>query len=429
MAMLVPRPVLPILTGLLAALAFVPASASAGGPIYRAAQAASDPQVGDAWYLDGDGPIGIESAWDQTTGGDTIVAVVDTGVDMTHPELRQNLWTNPGEVAGNGVDDDHDGYVDDVHGADLVNKDGDPTDDNGHGTHVAGIIGARGGNGIGAAGIAWRVRIMPVKVLDAGASGDAGTVATGIRYAIAHGARIVNLSLSGPGRSDALESAIAAARDAGVLVVCAAGNDGRDLGSTPAYPASYPEENLISVAATSSNGRLASISNYGAGVELAAPGDTIFSTARGGGYELRTGTSMASPMVAGTAALVASVRPDADWRVLRGAILAGARPSNLPVANGTLDVAGALHQVISGDVWRAPATAPSSSAPSSPGTGSGGHTSAKKTKKAIKKKAKKKAHKASHKRAAHKRKTHRKHGRSTRAVRVHGHAAWHLPRA
>lgn len=402
----VPRLVLPTLASVAATLALGAAPALAGGPIYRAAQTATDPQAQDAWHLRGDGPMGIESAWDQTTGSDAIVAVIDTGLDMNHPELRANLWTNPGEVAGNGVDDDRDGFVDDVHGADVVNHDGEPWDDNGHGTHVAGIIGARGGNDTGAAGVAWHVRLMPIKVLDGNAAGDAGGVAAGVRYAVAHGARIINLSLSGPGRSDALESAITAARDAGVLVVAAAGNDGRDLGSSPSYPASYTQDNVLGVAATGIDGRLSSVSNFGAGVDLAAPGEGIFATARGGGYELRTGTSMATPMVAGTAALLQSIHPEADWRGLAAAILGGARRNSLPVSAGSLDVAGSLRQVIPADLWHAPPSTSPSTTPDDSGGATRGST--KKSKKKAKKKKKSTKRGAASRRAKRARKTSRR---------------------
>ena len=162
------------------------------------AAARPDPQLANQWALQGDGPMGAASAWTQVTGGDVTVAVVDTGVDLRHRDLAPNLWTNPGEVPGNGIDDDGDGIVDDVHGADFVNGDGDPSDDNGHGTHVAGIVAARGNNGVGVAGLAWRARIMAVKVLGADASGDMAAVAAGVRYAVAHGARVINLSLTGP---------------------------------------------------------------------------------------------------------------------------------------------------------------------------------------------------------------------------------------
>jgi subtilisin family serine protease len=306
------------------------------------AEGAVDPFLDQAWQLDGDGPMGIASAWQRTTGGDVVVAVLDSGADLEHPDLAPNLWTNTGEIPGNGIDDDHDGVVDDVHGADLVNRDGDPSDDNGHGTHVAGIIGARGGNEVGSAGIAWQVRLMPVKVLDDQATGTAETVAKGMQYAVSHGARIINVSLAGPRPSSALRDAIDAARRAGVLVVAAAGNTGRDLATVPSYPASLRAANVLGVAATTRDGSLLGVSGWGTGVQLAAPGEDILSTALGGGYELRSGTSEAAPMAAGAAALIASVDPAIDFRGLEAALLGGARPTSLPGAERQLDVGGAL---------------------------------------------------------------------------------------
>src|SRR5215218_2837407 len=201
--------------------AIAAACAALCAPVASAA-ARPDPQLANQWALQGDGPMGAASAWTRITGGDVTVAVVDTGVDLSHRDLAPNVWTNPGEVPGNGIDDDADGLVDDVHGADFVNHDGDPSDDNGHGTHVAGIVAARGNNGVGVAGLAWRARIMAVKVLGADASGDMATVADGVRYAVGHGARVINLSLTGPSPGPGLESAVAEAAAANVLVVAAA---------------------------------------------------------------------------------------------------------------------------------------------------------------------------------------------------------------
>jgi subtilisin family serine protease len=337
------------------------AGAGAGAGVRRlarAAVAAGDPQSADQWPLRGDRPMGVRTAWRQTRGGDVTVAVVDSGLDLGHPDLAPNLWTNPGEIPGNGVDDDGNGFVDDVHGWDFVAGDGDPQDTNGHGTHVAGIIGARGGNGIGVAGVAWRARLMAVRVLGDDATGLATTVADGIRYAVANGARVVNLSLAGPQYSPDLEAAVADAEAHGVLVVAAAGNEGRDLTSAPSYPASLPEENVLGVAATAPSGGLASISDRGPGADLAAPGEDVLSTALGGGDEWRTGTSMAAPHVTGALVLLAAARPDLDWRGLRDALLASARPDGLPVGAGTLDAGAALARVIPAGAWvAAPARA------------------------------------------------------------------------
>jgi subtilisin family serine protease len=322
-------------------------------PRASAAQAAAgDPRSGDQWALQGDQPMGAASAWRQTTGGDVTVAVIDSGVDLSHPDLAANLWTNPGEIPGNGIDDDGNGYVDDVHGYDFVDGAGNPQDQNGHGTHVAGIIAARGGNGIGGSGVAWRARLMVVRVLDAQARGTTSTVAQGVRYAVANGARIINLSLAGPASTKDLEDAVAYAQQRGVLVVAAAGNDGRDLAAGPTYPAGYSFDNVLGVAATDESGGLSAISDYGPGVDLSAPGVDILSTALGGGYEWRTGTSMAAPHVAGALALLAAARPDLDWRGLRDALLAGVRHIGLPVETGALDAGAALRTVIAPAAWR-----------------------------------------------------------------------------
>ena len=328
----------------------------------RAAQvAATDPRAAEQWPLDGDAPMGIASAWRQTTGGGVTVAILDSGIDLGHPDLAPNLWTNPGEIPGNGVDDDGNGYVDDVHGIDFVDNDGAPQDANGHGTHVAGIVGARGGNGVGGAGVAWDVRLMAVRVLDANAQGTTTNVARGIRYAVDNGARIVNLSLAGPTPTPDLEAAVQYASSRGVLIVVAAGNDGADLASAPTFPAAYGEANVIGVAATTRAGGLSSVSDYGPGADIAAPGEEILSTALGGGYEWRTGTSMAAPEVTGALALLAAKRPDLDGPGLENALLAGTRRTGLPVATGALDVGAALRGVIAPSAWvDAPAAALSS---------------------------------------------------------------------
>ena len=311
-----------------------------------AAAVRSDPELPDQWALRGDAPMGAASAWARATAGAVTVAVVDTGVDLSHPDLAPNLWTNPGEIPGNGIDDDADGYVDDVHGVDLLHGDGDPRDDNGHGTHVAGIVAARGENGIGVAGIAWRARIMAVKVLDSHAAGDMSTVARGVRYAVAHGARIVNVSLSGPIAGADIVGAIDEARAAGAVVVAAAGNTGADLDVTPAYPAALGAPNLVAVTSSDRRGALSPRASFGrASVDLSAPGQDILSTARGGGYEFRSGTSTAAAQVSGALALLAGARPALGGEALRAALLGAARRSSLPVAAGALDIGAALRRI------------------------------------------------------------------------------------
>jgi thermitase len=311
------------------------------------AAARPDPQLANQWALQGDGPMGAATAWTRITGGDVTVAVVDTGVDLAHRDLAPNLWSNPGELPGNGIDDDGDGLVDDVHGADFVNRDGDPADDNGHGTHVAGIFAARGNNGVGVAGLAWRARIMAVKVLGPDASGDMATVAEGVRYAVAHGARVVNLSLTGPSPGPDLAAAVAEAAAANVLVVAAAGNTHADDDAIATYPAALDAPNLVAVTSSDQRGALAQSASFGRdSIDLAAPGEEILSTRNHGGYELRSGSSMAAAQVSGAAVLLASARPDLGWEGMRAALLGSARPTSLPVAAGRLDVAGALRRVL-----------------------------------------------------------------------------------
>jgi subtilisin family serine protease len=320
---------------------------------YRAAGIPRDELFEEQWSLADDRQLGIQDAWDVTTGGSgPLVAVIDSGADLSHPDLRDNLWRNPREVPGNGVDDDGNGFVDDVHGVDLVNRDGDPSDDNGHGTHVTGIVAARGGNRIGVAGIAQRGRVMVIKALGADAIGSAVTMAEGIRYAVANGARIINMSVSGPGRSQAFADAVDAASAAGVLMVAAAGNSGHDLDAQPEYPAAFGAPHLIAVAATGRSGRIIGLSNRGAGtVDVAAPGLDIVSTAMGGDYEIRSGTSMAAPHVTGALELLAAAAPGLDADALQAALLGAADP--LPgVADGALDVAGAMRKVVSSARWR-----------------------------------------------------------------------------
>ncbi len=309
--------------GLLAGLGlFVLAAGSA------AASAPDDPLFPQQWALVRPDVLGAAQAWQQSTGEGVTVAILDTGADLGHPDLAGALWTNPGEVAGNGLDDDHDGYVDDVHGVDLVNGDGDPSDDEGHGTHVAGVVAERAGNHIGGVGLAYGAQVMVIKVLDSQRAGDANDIATGIRYALAHGARIVNASINGDGVSRVLQTALGEASAAGALVVCSAGNDARDIDAVPSYPASYPDASVIAVAAESRDGSLPSFSNRGATtVDVAAPGEDILSTALGGGYELRSGTSTAAPFVTATLALMSSAAPGLGGAALKSALLGAARPA------------------------------------------------------------------------------------------------------
>ena len=283
-----------------------------------------------------DADIDAPEAWNTTTGnGSVVVGVIDSGVDYTHPDLTGNMWRNPGEIAGNSIDDDRNGYTDDVYGWDFFNNDSNPMDDNGHGTHVAGTIAASGNNGIGVAGVAWNAKVMALKFLGADGSGSMSAALAAINYATKMrtqygiNVRVTNNSWGGGGYSSSLFNAINQSAQAGILFVAAAGNGGADgIGDnndvTPEYPASYNVANVLSVAATDHNDNLATFSNYGANwVDLAAPGVNIASTAAGGGYVYMSGTSMATPHVSGAAALAFSHNPSATYQQVRSALMNG----------------------------------------------------------------------------------------------------------
>jgi len=232
-----------------------------------------------------DADIDTPEAWDRVTNCSAIVvAVIDTGVDYNHPDLAgppSNIWINAGDNNANGIDDDGNGYIDDGRGWDFIQMDNDPMDFHSHGTHVAGTIGAIGDNGIGGTGVCWTVQVMSVRALSTLGSGTTAELAAAIDYAVANGANVINMSLGGTGgfAGDIIDTAIASARAAGVLVVAAAGNTGTNNDVSPFYPASYNRDNIISVAATDQRDVLAGFSNYGAvSVDVAAPGVNIYST-------------------------------------------------------------------------------------------------------------------------------------------------------
>ncbi len=319
------------------------------------AQAANDPLLPEQWALSTPSATGAAEAWTQSRGDGVVVAILDSGVQLDHPDLAGNLWTNPGEIAGNGVDDDRNGYVDDVHGANIVSPAASATDDEGHGTHVAGIVAAHAGNGTGGSGIAPGARIMSVKVLDSNRQGNSSLLAKGIRYAVDEGARILNISLNGDGTSSDLDDALRYAGDRGATIVTSAGNNSRDLDLSPSYPASSPLPSVLSVTATERNGGLLSVANRGLNsVDLAAPGARILSTALGSRYELRQGTSMAAPFVAGSLALLSAARPDMSQPALREALLSSAPRNGLLaglLGSGSLDIGAAMHRVLPGSMW------------------------------------------------------------------------------
>jgi subtilisin family serine protease len=285
----------------------------------------NDPQHSTVWGLSASG-IDAASGWDITTGNDSVVvAVIDTGVDYTHPDLAANIWTNPGEIAGNGIDDDNNGYIDDVHGINALTGSGDPMDDNGHGTHVSGTIGAVGNNGVGVAGVNWKVQIMGLKFLGASGSGSLSGAVVALNYAVMMKNRGVNVRVSnnswgGGSFTQTLFDAIKRARDAGIIFVAAAGNLTNDNDANPSYPANYELSNIVTVAATDKDQNIATFSNYGAhSVDIAAPGVSILSTYPGNRYATLSGTSMATPHVAGALALLLSNQPQltADQAITR----------------------------------------------------------------------------------------------------------------
>lgn len=315
-------------------------------PVYRYRPSAlpDDALLPRQWQLVRAPAMGAPAAWRRGPVAPVTVAVVDTGVDLGHPDLAQNAWTNPGEVPGNGIDDDGDGLVDDVHGWDFAGGRPDVSDAEGHGTAVAGVVAARGDNGIGVAGVAWRARLMALKVTGPDGAATADDVAAAIRYAVAHGARVVNVSLNGSDRSAAIEDALRGAEAHGVVVTASAGNEARDLAAAPSYPASYPEGAVVAVGATGRSGAVADFSNHGSAVDMYAPGDDILSTDAHGEYGVRSGTSLAAPHVAGTLALLAGARPDLSGPALRAALARGSRRRVDGVA--TLDAGATLDSVL-----------------------------------------------------------------------------------
>lgn len=283
----------------------------------------NDPKYNQLWGMNNTGQsvngssgtsdidIDAPEAWDLSTGSSAVVvAVLDTGVLYTHPDLASNMWVNTGEVAGNGVDDDGNGVIDDVYGLNAITNGGDPKDDNGHGTHCAGTIAGVGNNGVGVVGVGWNTKIMALKFLDSSGSGSLSDAIQGIQYAVLMKQKGVNIkvlsnSWGGGSYSASLENAINTANSNGILFVAAAGNEANDNDSNPSYPANYNVENVVSVAAIDSSGNLASFSNYGVNsVHVAAPGVNILSTYLNNTYAYLSGTSMATPHVSGIAALV-----------------------------------------------------------------------------------------------------------------------------
>ncbi len=314
----------------------------------------NDPKFGQQWALNNPNNVDIDApqAWQVTTGSaSTIVAIIDSGIDTTNPELAGRLWTNPNEVAGNGRDDDQDGFVDDVHGWNFVNNNANINDGLGHGTHVAGILGAASNNAYGVAGVNWNARLMILKFIGSDGSGSVDNAVQAIYYAVQHGARVINASWGGPDYSQALDDAIRYAGNQGVVFVTAAGNESANNDITPSYPALDRLPNQISVAAIDASGNLASFSNYGVKtVDIAAPGVDILSTVPHG-YASYSGTSMATPFVAGVVSLVVGLHPNWSATQLVQQVLATAKPlpslTGLTVTGGIVDAASAVGGAVS----------------------------------------------------------------------------------
>jgi hypothetical protein len=283
----------------------------------------NDPLYSQQWYIPA---IRADAVWNSTTGDTTqIIGVLDTGVDWLHPDLANNIWVNYSELNGiPGIDDDRNGFIDDIHGWDFINNDNDPRDDNSHGTHVAGIISAVGNNGIGIAGVNWHAKIMPIKVFQSSGRGDVATITQGIWYAINKGATILNMSFGSYARSLTMEDALAYAYAQAVLVA-AAGNDGIGINISPFYPAALSYVLGVQDRAGYSNfdedgpvfSRYPDLLNY----ELYAPGSGIISTIPNGNYRSYTGTSMATAVASGAISLYKTIFPDQSQEIMWGNLI------------------------------------------------------------------------------------------------------------
>lgn len=271
--------------------------------------------------------IKAPQAWDISTGSAQVkVGVVDTGILTSHTDLAQNISINSSEIPDNGIDDDSNGTIDDVYGFNFVSNNGNVTDDHGHGTHVSGTIGAVGDNGNGVTGVNWTTRLVTAKALDENGEGTLDGIALSIHYLRLRGVSSINMSLGGPA-SSVMYNALLAAANAGIFLSFAAGNESanNNLADTVAYPAKYSFSTSLTVAATDSDDNLAPFSNYGStSVHLAAPGVDIVSTFKSGGYAIASGTSMASPHVAGAAALLKAMKGSLTGSTIRSCILSSA---------------------------------------------------------------------------------------------------------
>jgi len=302
----------------------------------------NDPSWGSLYGMN---RINAPAAWDDHVGDqDFTIAIIDSGSDPSHVDLAANLWSNPGEIGGNGTDDDGNGLVDDTYGWDFYDNDANPADQNGHGTHTAGTVGARGNNGLGVVGVNWQCSLMIFRVGNQSLSSEA--ILNSLQTACINGAKVSNNSYGGGGFSSTFSNLIQSAGNDYEHIFCAAAGNGGTNGAS--YPAAYTHYNIISVAATDSNDLLASFSQYGSNVDIAAPGVSVLSTVPGNGYSSFNGTSMATPHVAGGVALLYSVLGDVDYEDVVDIIYDTVRPvsglSGVVVTGGVLDVEAALEQ-------------------------------------------------------------------------------------
>ncbi len=321
----------------------------------------NDPLSNDLWAFNNTGQTGgvtdadidLPEAWTVSQGdSNQVIAVIDTGIDASHPDLQSNIWTNQGEIPGNGVDDDGNGFIDDVNGYNFAYNIGNTFDDEGHGTHVAGTIAATSNNSIGVAGVAPNTQLMAVKFLDSQGRGSIAGAIQSISYVTMmkqRGVPIVatNNSWGGGAFSSELRNAIASSGNEGITFVAAAGNENMDNDAAPQFPASYDLTNIISLAASTDQDLPASFSNWGrTTVDVYAPGDSILSTIPNGGYGYKSGTSMATPQVAGQVALLAAVQPDASPEFYKSIIVGTVDPidqrGRRTDAGGRINVARSL---------------------------------------------------------------------------------------
>ncbi len=294
--------------------------------------------------------ISALKAWEVTTGDNSVngplIAVIDTGIDYNHPDLKANMWVNPGEIPGDGIDNDGNGVIDDVYGYNAQANTGNPMDGHSHGTHCAGTIGAVGNNGEGVTGVMQNARMMAVKIFSDSGSTSTDAIVRGLMYSAKMGATITSNSWGGGGRSQAIYDAFASNP---ALHVIAAGNSNYDNDKRDNFPSNYDLDNIVAVAATTRNDDRASFSQWGATtVDVAAPGAQIWSTIPGGKYGNKSGTSMATPHVSGVAGLIASAYPEASNAELKERLIKGSDPvpalAGISVSNGRVNAAKSLEK-------------------------------------------------------------------------------------